>query len=200
LCEAATTGKYQQLRGNGDGRYISNIFRCRQGMLSVAATTESRRARFWKAINRPDIPLDARFANAQTVAQHYPAFCAEIEKTLVHKTALEWEEIVSDAGVAAMAVRDLNQAMDNPQIKHRGLMHTFAFDAELGYAVSVPKAPYQLSKTGARIHSPPPRVGQHTDEILQRLGFDENEIAKLHQSGVVEGVSVAQSLAKQGRG
>ena len=85
--------------------------------LSVAATTESRRARFWKAIGRSDIPLDPRFASPATVAQNYAAFCTEIEKTLQQKTALEWEEIVSDAGVAAMAVRDLHQAIDNPQIR-----------------------------------------------------------------------------------
>lgn len=186
LCEAATTGTYRQLRGNGDGRYISNIFKCEEGILSVAATTESRRARFWRAIGRTDIPQDPRFCNPEVVAQNYAALCAEIEKTLQQKTAIEWEEIVSDAGVAAMAVRDLYQAIDNPQIVHRGLMHRFAHDAALGYAVCVPKAPYQLSRTGAYIHSPPPRVGQHTDEILRRLGFDEAAIRELHANGVVE--------------
>jgi CoA:oxalate CoA-transferase len=186
MCEAATTGNYRPLRGNGDGRYISNIFRCKEGTLSVAATTESRRARFWRAIGRMDIPQDLRFCNADVVAQNYPALCAEIEKTLQQKTAIEWEEIVSDAGVAAMAVRDLYQAMENPQIVHRGLIHRFPYDAELGYAVCVPKAPYQLSTTGAYIHSPPPRVGQHTDEILHRLGFGEAEISELHATGVVE--------------
>lgn len=186
LCEAATTGNYKGLRGNGDGRYISNIFKCKEGTLSVAATTESRRARFWRAIGRLDIPKDPRFCTPEVVAQNYDALCAEIEKTLQQKTAIEWEEIVSDAGVAAMAVRDLHQAMANPQIVHRGLMHHFPFDAELGYAVCVPKAPYQLSKTGAHIHSPPPRVGQHTDEILRRLGLDNAEIRELHATGVVE--------------
>jgi CoA:oxalate CoA-transferase len=186
LCEAATTGNYKGLRGNGDGRYISNIFKCREGLLSVAATTESRRARFWRAIGRLDIPQDPRFCTPDVVAQNYPALCVEIERTLQQKTALEWEEIVSDAGVAAMAVRDLHQAMENPQIVHRGLMHRFPFDTELGYAVCVPKAPYQLSKTGAHIHSPPPRVGQHTDEILRRIGFDESQIRELHSTGVVE--------------
>ena len=113
--------------------------------------------------------------------------CArKLKKTLQQKTALEWEEIVSDAGVAAMAVRDLHQAIENPQIVHRGLMHRFAHDPQLGYAVCVPKAPYQLSKTGAHIHSPPPRVGQHTDEILRRIGFSETDIRELHTSGVVE--------------
>ncbi len=200
VCEAATTGKYRQLRGNGDGRYISNIFKCGEGLLSVAATTESRRARFWQAIGRTDIPLDARFCSADVVAQNYPALCAEIEKTLQQKTALEWEEIVSNAGVAAMAVRDLYQAIDNPQIQHRGLIHQFPFDAQLGYAITVPKAPYQLSKTGAHLHSPPPRVGQHTDEILRRLGFSESDIVDLHTSGVVEGRPVSEMLAGQKKG
>ncbi len=200
VCEAATTGKYRQLRGNGDGRYISNIFKCKEGLLSVAATTESRRARFWQAIGRTDIPLDARFCNGDVVAKNYAALCEEIEITLQQKTALEWEEIVSDAGVAAMAVRDLYQAINNPQIQHRGLIHRFAFDAELGYAITVPKAPYQFSKTGAHLHSPPPRVGQHTDEILRRLGFSESDIVDLRKSGVVEGRPVAELLARQKKG
>ena len=191
MCEAATSGNYKRLRGNGDGRYISNIFQCKEGTLSVAATTESRRARFWQAIDRTDIPQDPRFCNADVVVKNYSALCAEIEKTLQQKTALEWEEIVSDAGVAAMAVRDLHQAIENPQVVHRGLMHRFPYDAALGYSISVPKAPYQLSKTGAHIHSPPPRVGQHTDEILRRLGFSDVEIRDLHSTGVVEALPSA---------
>jgi len=185
VCEAATTGNYKQLRGNGDGRYISNVFQCKEGRLSVAATTPSRRERFWKAIGRIDMPLDPRFCDHDSVAQNYAAFTAEIEKTLASKTALEWEEIISDAGVAAMAVRDLYQAVDNPQIKHRGLMHKFPFDPELGYEVVVPKASYQLSKTPAHIHSPPARLGQHTDAVLHHLGFSKDAIAEMRKGGII---------------
>ena len=185
VCEAATTGNYKQLRGNGDGRFISNVFQCKEGRLSVAATTPSRRERFWKAIGRMDMPVDPRFCDHDSVAQNYAAFTAEIEKTLASKTALEWEEIISNAGVASMAVRDLYQAVDNPQIRHRGLMHKFPMDAEIGYEVVVPKASYQLSKTPAHIHSPPARMGQHTDEVLQHLGFSKDAIAEMRKGGIV---------------
>ena len=43
----------------------------------------TRRARFWQAIGRTDIPLDPRFNSLETVGKNYPAFCAEIEKTLL---------------------------------------------------------------------------------------------------------------------
>ncbi len=189
MCEAATTGNYKPLRGNGDGRYVSNVFDCREGLLSVSATTPTRRERFWKAIGRTDIPLDPRFATPDLVRVNYPALHAEIEKTLATKTALEWEEIISDAGVAATAVRDLHQALANPQIVHRGLMHRFEYDADLGYSVCVPKVPYQLSKTAAHIHTPPPRLGQHTDEVLGKLGFSKSEIDELHRIGIVEALA-----------
>ncbi len=185
VCEAATTGIYKQLRGNGDGRYVSNVFRCKEGRLSIAATTPSRRARLWKAIGREDIPLDPRFATNESAAQNYPAMQAEIEKTLAGKTALEWEEIISNAGVAAMAVRDLYQAVSNPQIVHRGLLHRFPHDAELGYEVVVPKASYQMSKTPAHIHSPPARYGQHTEETLLGLGYGKDDIEALRKDGII---------------
>lgn len=185
VCEAATTGNYKQLRGNGDGRYISNVFKCKEGSISVAATTPSRRERFWKAIGHPELNTDPRFSTHEAAVQNYQEMQAEIEKILSSRTALEWEEIISDAGVAAMAVRDLYQAVANPQIVHRGLMHKFPLDPELGYEVVVPKASYQLSKTPAHIHSPPARVGQHTDEVLRHLGFSTQAIAEMRKGGIV---------------
>ena len=71
-------------------------------------------------------------------------------------------------------------------------------DAESGYAVTVPKAPYQLSKSGAHIHSPPPRVGQHTDEILRRLGFGESDIKELRATCVVEAPPTANRNTGKG--
>ena len=77
------------------------------------------------------------------------------------------------------------QVLKEPQIVHRGLMHTFPHDDELGFSVVVPKASYQMSETKAHIHSPPPRFGQHTDQVLGEMGFSKDDIARLHSEGIV---------------
>jgi len=185
FCEAAVMGDYARLRGNGDGRYVSNTFRCKEGTLAIAATTHPRRQKLWKALGREDIPQDPRFATPQAAHANYAAMHAEIETTLAAKTALEWEDIISAAGVAATAVRDLYQAMEHPQVKHRGYFHHFPHDPELGVALAVPTVSYKLSRTPAEVRTPPVKAGTHTNEVLRGLGYEETGIAELRRDGVV---------------
>ena len=185
VCLAGSLGQAKKLRGNGDGRHVSWVFRCKEGMLAIAASSEPRRQRLWKAIKREDIPLDPRFATPKEARRNMNLLHEEIEKTLMQKTALEWEEIISDAGVAAMAVRDMTEAVNLPQIAHRQLLHRFPPDSELGCSVVVPKAPYTFSETPASIDSFPPRFGQHTNEILGELGFSDQQVEELRSKGVI---------------
>jgi crotonobetainyl-CoA:carnitine CoA-transferase CaiB-like acyl-CoA transferase len=114
-----------------------------------------------------------------------PVVRREIEQTLSAKTADEWEEIVAGVGVAASAVRTMNEAVASPQIVHRGFIHSFDVDPALGVSISVPKASYQFSETPAIVQTPPPRFGQHTVEVLQEMGYDESRIADLRNRGIV---------------
>jgi len=50
---------------------------------------------------------------------------------------------------------------------------------------AVPTSPYRLSASPATIHAMPPRLGQHTDEILAQHGYSDEEIAQLHANGTV---------------
>lgn len=183
---AATTGALPKLAGNGSGHggYVTDVFKCKEGYLSIATSTALRRQKMFNAIGRPDLPEDPRFKTPELARQNYPQLYAEIEKTLASKTAIEWEDIILAGGAAAMAVRTMAQAVEHPQVKHRGYFHRFEEDPELGVMV-VPKAPFQFSETPAQIHSMPPRFGQHTDDVLKGLGYSEADIARLRADGVV---------------
>ena len=184
---AAITGEMETLAGNGSGHgaFVVDVFKCKEGSLSVAASTPQRRQKLFNAMGRADILTDPRFREAETARRNYPQMREEIEKTLLTRTALEWESILSEGGVAANAVRNHVQAINSPQVVHRGLMHSFGHDEQLGVDITVPKAPYQFSATPAHLYTPPPRVGQHTEQVLESLGYGEADIARMRQNGIV---------------
>ena len=188
VLRAITANETPPLVGNasGKGGYVSNTYRCKAGHLSIAAGAPARREKLWKAIAATDIPLDPRFATDATVAKNMQALDDEIERRLAVKTAKEWENILNQAGVAAMEVIPLARAVHHPQLEHRNFFHKFHDTSATGLPpFAVPTAPYRLSASPATIRSMPPRLGQHTDEILAQCGYSKDEIAQLHTDGTV---------------
>jgi len=127
VLRAITANETPPLVGNasGKGGYVSNTYRCKEGHLSIAASTPLRRDKLWKTMDALEIPQDPRFANDAAVAQHMQALDEAIEKKLSTKTALEWEDLLNQAGVPAMAVIPLAQAVHHPQLQHRNFFHPF---------------------------------------------------------------------------
>jgi CoA:oxalate CoA-transferase len=188
VLRAITANETPPLVGNASGKgvYVTNTYRCKEGYLSIAAGAPARRDKLWKCMDATDIPRDPRFATDAAVAKNMKAFDQEIERRLATRTAREWEEIMNAAGVAAMEVIPLARAVHHPQLEDRQFFHAFDNTAETGLPpFAVPTAPYRLSATPARIHSMPPRLGQHTDEILAEHGYTQVEIAALHADKIV---------------
>ena len=185
---AITAHETPPLVGNasGKGGYVSDTYRCKEGHLSIAAGAPSRREKLWQAIDGAEIPQDPRFATDATVAQNLKALNDAIERKLSAKTAAEWEIILNKAGVAAMEVLPLARAVRHPQLEYRNFFHKFDDSKATGLPpFAVPTAPYRLSASPAHIHRMPPRIGQHTDEVLAEHGFSETEIAQLHADNIV---------------
>ena len=188
VVRALTGGGTPPRVGNAlsSGGYVSNTFPCKEGFIAIAAVPEARRAKLWQAMNRPDIPVDPRFATAAAARLNMQALDAEIVRTLSEKTAQEWEVVLNKAGVAAMEVRQLADAVHQPQLEHRHFFHQFDGDPDFGVPpFSVPTAAYRMSGNPMQIKSMPPRMGQHTDEVLAENGFSKEEIIRLHAEGTV---------------
>ena len=80
-------------------------------------------------------------------------------------------------------VKTMQEAFDDPQIRHREMLQYVDHPVEgripqLGF-------PVKFSDTPARINSPPPLLGEHTDEILASCGYEEQAIRRMHDEGVV---------------
>ena len=188
VTRAVTNREQPPLHGNGSGagRYVSNTFRCREGVIMIAARSQNLRARLWKSIDREDIPKDPRFATDALARLNMKELEAEVQKTLLTRSAREWEEQFNRDGVPAMRVLSLLEAIDEPQIAARGVIQRFEADAEAGLpAYGIPTVPYRFSETPAAITKRAPLLGEHTDSILAALGLSPEEIAGLRQRKIV---------------
>jgi crotonobetainyl-CoA:carnitine CoA-transferase CaiB-like acyl-CoA transferase len=85
-----------------------------------------------------------------------------------------------------MEVIPLARAVHHPQLEYRKFFHSFDDSQTTGLPpFAVPTAPYRLSTSPATIHSMPPRLGQHTDEVLAQCGYSAAEIAQLRTNGTI---------------
>jgi crotonobetainyl-CoA:carnitine CoA-transferase CaiB-like acyl-CoA transferase len=93
------------------------------------------------------------------------------------------EELLAD-DIWAAAVADFEDVQANPQVAHNDII--VELDHPAGGTFRTVGAPVEHSKTPASFKSGPPTPGQHTEEILIEFGYDEEQIQKLKEQGVVE--------------
>ena len=101
------------------------------------------------------------------------------------KTADEWENYLQGKQVPATRVRELPEALHDPQLKHRGILHRHESVPGVSKPVTVPLAAFKFAHDGPSIERPPARVGEHTEEVLAAVGYSAGQIAALRRSGAV---------------
>jgi len=86
------------------------------------------------------------------------------------RSAAEWEDYFQSRHVPAARVRPMGEALADPQLASRGVIHRHATGGGVQGELSVPLAAFTFAHGGPRIDTPPPKLGQHNDEIFAELG------------------------------
>jgi crotonobetainyl-CoA:carnitine CoA-transferase CaiB-like acyl-CoA transferase len=156
-------------------------YRTKDGWLQLGAYNFRQSRRLWTALGRPDL---AAIDNWPDLWAATPHIRATLEEILPTRTSAEWEEFLRGIRVPGARVRSLADAIAIPQVAARGLMQELP-PMPGADRVRVPNAPFAFAKDGPRIDTPPPRLGQHNDEILAEQGYDPDDIAALRQNGAI---------------
>jgi formyl-CoA transferase len=100
-----------------------------------------------------------------------------VAETIRTRPAAEWLDGLEHAGIPAGPINSITQALTDVQAQHRGMVRTIAGTPLVGSPVRV---------DGARADSalPPPRLGEHTQEVLADIGLEPSEIERLKADGV----------------
>jgi formyl-CoA transferase len=154
-------GKYVLIGGNGDG-----IFK-----------------RLMTLIGRDDLGKDERFAHNDGRAAEAALLDAGIEEWTVRHDLAEILEDLNRVGVPAGYPYSAADIASDPHYRARHMIETI--DLPSGKPLKVPAVLPKLSGTPGRIGGAGPALGQHTDEVLARIGIDEEARARLRERGII---------------
>jgi len=185
LLQFAATGIAPRRTGN-DAPQIAphNVYPCagEDSWVSIVVSTDTEWRAFANALERPALLTDPRFASAHTRWVHRRELDTEISAWTHARTREAVTRTLQAAGVAAFPSYTAQDIVDDPHLRARGMVVTDRHPVvgpflTYGNPIVVPGEEFTIR--------PAPAHGEHTDEVLMSLGYGPDDIAALHERGVV---------------
>jgi crotonobetainyl-CoA:carnitine CoA-transferase CaiB-like acyl-CoA transferase len=179
-----TTGEAPARMGNRHPTIVPyESFATAEGDLVIAGGNDEIWRRLCHALEIGHLADDPRFRTNRDRATHYAELRPLLDSVLRTRTRDEWVRRLGAAGVPCGSVRAISEVLADPQIAARGMV------AEVDHPTvgraKVIGSPVKLSHTPTSVRTAPPMLGQHTDALLQELGYDRSAIDNLRAAGVI---------------
>jgi crotonobetainyl-CoA:carnitine CoA-transferase CaiB-like acyl-CoA transferase len=174
-------GWHPEPKGNRFPFATLGAYEASDTLLMIAASNLRQQRRLWVALDRPDMIKTDNNQRLDGYDEEF-ALLTDIFRT---RTADEWEVFLNRHRVPAARVRRMEEALADPQIAHRGFLHTHEDTKSMANGLCVPVSAFRLSESPAGISLAPQPVGANTDEILESIGYGRREIDAMRRSGAI---------------
>lgn len=163
----------------------SGTFRTRDGLLNIAANKQDQWERLAGALGLAELIHDPRFADREGRKRHRPELKRLLEDALAGHDAEHWERTLNARGVPAGRVLSVPEAIALPQLAERHLFRTFDEAPGLDRPLTVTDTGFLFGEVGRVPVGPPPRLGEHTEEVLSQIGVAAADLEALRAEGIV---------------
>lgn len=140
----------------------------RQGAISLIANTDAHWQRLFATIGREDLQRDARFATMGERIANADALYVLVEEALATRTTAQWIEALTAADIPAGPVNDLQSLRGDPHLADVGFFVRQVHESE--GPLRYPGVPFAFGDSPGSIRRGPPRLGEHTAEVLGAIG------------------------------
>jgi crotonobetainyl-CoA:carnitine CoA-transferase CaiB-like acyl-CoA transferase len=178
------TGQLPERTGNDHPVvYPYGLFHASDGDVAIAPSTQVHVRRFLEALGLAPLLEDPAFADNAARMRNRERLRPLINARIGAATVEQWIERLNRAGVPCGRVMTLAEVFADPQV----LAQEMVLEVEHpGHGrVRMTGFPVKLSATPARLRRPAPELGEHTDAVLRELGYGPEQIASLHDAGII---------------
>lgn len=163
----------------------SGTFRTGDGLLNIAANKQDQFETLCALVGRLDLVDDARFKGRDDRKVNRAQLNEELEGALAAKSAKAWASLFNQNNVPAGEVLDVPSILEHEQVTSRGLLHRFEGVTQQGRDVQVLRSGFRYASGDPAPQTAPPRLGAHTHEILNSLGYSDAKINELDKGGII---------------
>jgi crotonobetainyl-CoA:carnitine CoA-transferase CaiB-like acyl-CoA transferase len=162
----------------------ADMYRTRDGWIIVQVASQPLFKRWVRMVGEPGWLTDARFGNDDARLANRAVLNERMAGWCKERSTAEALQALDEAGLPAGPVLSPQEVLDHEQVRALAAFERMPYP---GVPADPPllRTPVEFSATPARIRSPPPQIGAHTDSILAELGYSAQDIERLHQAGAV---------------
>lgn len=162
----------------------SDIYRVRDGWIIVQVIGPALFKRWAVLVERQELLQDPRFQDDRQRGEHGEVLSQLMSDWCAQRSRYEALTQLEEARIPAGPVHSPREALQDEVIRASGAFNLISYP---GLEKSVPLVvpPISMTRTPPTLRRPPPTIGQHTDEVLQELGYPRSEIAQMRLRGIV---------------
>jgi crotonobetainyl-CoA:carnitine CoA-transferase CaiB-like acyl-CoA transferase len=179
------SGSVPQAQGSGTAMIAPyQAFPSADGYVMIGAASDALYVRLTEALGVPELARDPRFAdNPSRVTRRVELVETLSARTRAHKTT-DLLERLRAAGVPAAPIHSMDQVLQSPQTEASGMLVGAAHPRVPDYrSIGLP---VQWDGRRPEVRRVPPRLGEHTADVLTTLGYTLDDVRTLQAQGLVQ--------------
>jgi crotonobetainyl-CoA:carnitine CoA-transferase CaiB-like acyl-CoA transferase len=161
----------------------SGTFKTKDGYINIAANKQEQWEATADVLGVPDLKADPRFKERDTRKKNRKALTPLLEAKLGEQPTAYWVDALNARDVPSGAILSLGEALSQEQVKHRNAFSKVTVEG-IG-EIPLFNLTAKFSATPGKVEAAPPRLGQHTEEVLRGIGLTTEHVAELRKKGVV---------------